>query len=206
MGNRAVITTEDKRLGVYVHWNGGQQSIEAFLAYCKLKGYRAPEQDNYGFARLCQVIGNFFGGTTSIGIDTLDKLDCNNGDNGMYIIKNWEIIDREYPSGYTKSNESITEMLIAINNSQSESDKIDSRYFDGIEKSIEELKVGDQVFVQHGYDSTYTLKTIVGIGEDERRNGRDVKGIPYVDLYINNGNYKENSNNYLHDKKYVVIE
>jgi hypothetical protein len=47
MGNRAVITTEDKQLGVYVHWNGGRDSIEAFLLYCKIKGYRAPENDSY---------------------------------------------------------------------------------------------------------------------------------------------------------------
>lgn len=58
-GNRAVITTEDKRIGVYIHWNGGRDSVEAFLKYCELKGYRKPEEDCYGWARLCQVIGNF---------------------------------------------------------------------------------------------------------------------------------------------------
>ena len=52
MGNRAVITTEDKQLGVYVHWNGGRSSIEAFLTYCKLKEYRTPETKyrEYGFS------------------------------------------------------------------------------------------------------------------------------------------------------------
>ena len=73
MGNRAVITTstdinvsESNDIGVYLHWNGGRDSVEAFLLYCKLKGYRTPEYDNYGWARLCQVIGNFFGGGLSI--------------------------------------------------------------------------------------------------------------------------------------------
>lgn len=47
--------------------------------------------DEYGWARLCQVIGNYFKGNLSLGIETLDNLpaaeDC---DNGMYIIENWE--------------------------------------------------------------------------------------------------------------------
>lgn len=100
MGNRAVITTkrnfDTNGVGVYLHWNGGKDSVEGFLRYCKLKGYPSPENDNYGWARLCQVIGNFLGGTTSVGIDTINHLDCDNGDNGVYIIENWEIVDRRY--------------------------------------------------------------------------------------------------------------
>ena len=61
MGNRAIITTKDKKIGVYLHWNGGLDSVNAFLKYCELKGYRSPDSSNYGFARLCQVIGNYFG-------------------------------------------------------------------------------------------------------------------------------------------------
>ena len=100
MGNRAVITTEtnfeNDGIGIYVHWNGGYASVNGFLAYCELKGYRRPEIDNYGWARLCQVISNFFGGTTSIGIDCVGRLDCDNYDNGVYFIDNWRIVGREY--------------------------------------------------------------------------------------------------------------
>ena len=34
MGNRAVITTRKdlKDIGVYLHWNGGRDSVEGFLA------------------------------------------------------------------------------------------------------------------------------------------------------------------------------
>ena len=89
MGNRAVITTkagwQDKEhnLGVYLHWNGGRDSVEAFLKYCELKDFRSPDKDCYGWARLCQVIGNFFGGGLSVGIDTVNRLDCDNWDNGV---------------------------------------------------------------------------------------------------------------------------
>lgn len=100
MGNRAVITTrenfENNGVGVYLHWNGGRDSVEAFLEYCERKDYRPPTSDCYGWARLCQVIGNFFGGTTSIGIDKVNNLDCDNWDNGVYIIEGWEIVGREY--------------------------------------------------------------------------------------------------------------
>jgi len=129
MGNRAVISTEDKQIGVYLHWNGGRDSVEAFLTYCKLKGYRPPEQDNYGWARLCQVIGNFFGGIYSLGIDKFEKLDYDNWNNGTYIIKNWEIIDRQYISGddyeFEEQQEyDLKDMLIGINESQPEKEQL----------------------------------------------------------------------------------
>ena len=42
MGNRAVITTANEwahgGIGVYLHWNGGLDSVEAFLKYCEMKG------------------------------------------------------------------------------------------------------------------------------------------------------------------------
>lgn len=56
MGNRAIIKGKNQALGVYVHWNGGYDSVNAFCTYCKLKGYRSPETDSYGIARLAQVI------------------------------------------------------------------------------------------------------------------------------------------------------
>lgn len=134
MGNRAVITTEsnfnNNGVGVYLHWNGGRDSVEAFLTYCKMKGYRPPDQDNYGWARLCQVIGNFFGGTTSVGIDTVNSLDCDNFDNGVYIIEGWNIVDRKYientpiPEYGEQKEYDLYEMLDEINNCQPVRDQI----------------------------------------------------------------------------------
>ena len=118
MGNRAVITTEDKHIGVYLHWNGGRDSVEAFLAVCKKLKHRPPESDCYGWARLCQVIGNFLGGTTSIGIDTLEHLDCDNGDNGMYIIKDWEIVNREHHAGSEQKGHDLDKIIADIEAAQ----------------------------------------------------------------------------------------
>lgn len=121
MGNRAVITTKSKRIGVYLHWNGGRDSIEAFLKYCELQGFRWPEDDCYGWARLCQVISNYFGGGLSIGIDEYTKLDTDNGDNGVYIIEKWQIVERLYHNYPEQHEYDLKEMIKRIDESQPES-------------------------------------------------------------------------------------
>ena len=52
-------------------------------------GFRA---DSYGVARMCQVVGNFFEGNLSLGCN---KEAINSGDNGVYLIKDFEIVGRE---------------------------------------------------------------------------------------------------------------
>lgn len=123
MGNRAVITTEknfnNNGIGIYLHWNGGRDSVEAFLKYCELRGYREPTSDNYGWARLAQVIGNFFGGTTSIGMDTVNHLDCDNYDNGVYLIQGWQIVGRKYFDDREEQNEyPLVDMVLSIDSKQ----------------------------------------------------------------------------------------
>lgn len=136
MGNRAVITTKSNfkhnGIGVYLHWNGGRDSVEAFLKYCALKGYRSPETDCYGWARLCQVIGNFFGGDTALGIDTLDHLDCANGDNGVYFIENWKIVGRKYQVGPEQHEYDLIDMLHEIDGTQPE--KLDSFLWETVQQ------------------------------------------------------------------------
>ena len=101
MGNRAVITastTQTTGVGIYVHWNGGLESVLAFLHVAKERGYRDPTNDNtYGMARLCGLICEFFGlkSSISVGIGQLKELDCDNGDNGVYVIgPGWTIKSR----------------------------------------------------------------------------------------------------------------
>ena len=63
MGNRAVISMACEGIpkeyspSIYVHWNGGRNSVESFLETAKRLKVR-PEE-TYGMARLCQIIGNF---------------------------------------------------------------------------------------------------------------------------------------------------
>ena len=92
MGNRAVISNREawRDVAIYVHWNGGRPSIEAFLKYARHKKIR---DDDYGLARLVQIICNYFGGTLSVGVGNIDRLDTD-GDHGVYEISNWEIVGR----------------------------------------------------------------------------------------------------------------
>ena len=100
MGNRAVITASTHTtiggVGIYVHWNGGPESVAAFLDVARARGYRDPSEDeSYAMARLCGLICEFFGGTDSVGIGPLDSLDCDNFDNGVYVIgKGWKVVNR----------------------------------------------------------------------------------------------------------------
>lgn len=120
MGNRAVITNKAKEIGVYLHWNGGRDSVEAFLKYCELRQFRSPDTQNYGWARLCQVIANFMGPDgLSVGIDKMENLpDADFLDNGIYIIEGWKIVGREGYDGEEQDVHSLPEMLIAIDECQ----------------------------------------------------------------------------------------
>ena len=175
--------------------------MNAFLTYCKMKGYRKPERDNYGWARLVQVIGNFFGGNLTVGIDTLDRLDCDNGDNGVYIIENWEIVDRKYFDGCEQRGYGLTEFLVAIDENQPERERFGADYIKGTVVKPFEMKIGDVVGYME-WDTEIVKAKIVGIGEDKTLNGRNVKGVPYVAVFTED-DPSNNPNNYLwEDREY----
>lgn len=99
MGNRAVIKFKNNEgkistTGIYLHWNGGRASIEAFLSAART--LEIPSNDDYCYSRLAQIICNFIGTSNSVGVDNTENLDCNNEDNGVYIVQNLEIVAREF--------------------------------------------------------------------------------------------------------------
>ena len=208
MGNRAVITTKENfdnnGIGVYLHWNGGYDSVSAFLKYCELKGYRSPDKDNYGFARLCQVIGNFFGGSTSIGIDTVDKLDCDNWDNGVYIIEDWKIVDRKFFKGNEQMNHDMKDMLMGIDVAQPKAEQL-GEYLTAKEIPTEDLKIGDTIILIN-YDGKTEKRHIMGFGDCEIINGTNVGNQPFVDKYGSYFGYAENINNYIFTETVKVVE
>lgn len=207
MGNRAIITTKDKQVGIYLHWNGGRDSVEAFLEYCKLKGFRSPEaDDSYAFARLTQVISNFFEGGLSIGI----LGDCSKGiceDNGNYIIgSNWEIINREYPyKNFNEQNEyNLKEMLKSIDKAQPVEQQLGD-FLCAKEKNVENLRKGDIVYIQD-YDGIYEKFEVVGFGKDNIVNGINVLNKPYVNKYGDNETCMDNINNYILTDKIKIYD
>lgn len=200
MGNRAIIQTkesyENEGIGVYLHWNGGYDSVSAFLKYCELKGYRAPDHDCYGWARLCQVVGNFFGGGLSLGIDNFSKDAGEWQDNGTYIIEGWKIVDRKYYDYAEQDNYDLIEMLIDIDKAQPEKEQLGKDFILAKEIPTNKLKIGDVVYIQD-FDEAYEKYTIAGFG-DSFVNGTDMSGIPYIEKYGDKiRGYAWNCNNYI---------
>ena len=126
MGDRAVISNKSKKIGVYLHWYGYREFVESVLAYCDVKKYRSPDvDDEYGWARLCQVAGNTIGGNLSVGVGIFNRMDTDNWDNGTYIIKDWDIVDRLFThSKDEKMKDTMFENLKYINNKQPKDEQL----------------------------------------------------------------------------------
>lgn len=121
-------------IGIYLHWVGGYDCVNAFLTYCKMRGFRSTNEDNYGWARLIQVISNYLGGDTGIGVGPIRTLDCDNWDNGVYLIKDWEIKGRNFFEGEEQTEYSLVEMLQEIDKKQPENERL------GVEEMVRRLK------------------------------------------------------------------
>jgi hypothetical protein len=146
VGNRAVIafgtkkharsalvwTTKPTDIGIYLHWNGGAESVRAFLdATRELMKSRGPDAP-YASARLIQVIGNYLGGTLSLGIGQLQNLDCDNGDNGVFIIdpEALEIVGRQH------------------HRAQLEAKGFDQKYYEKVKAAVDEAN--RPIFMREG--------------------------------------------------------
>ena len=126
MGDRAVISNKSKKMGVYLHWYGYREFVESVLAYRDVKKYRSPDvDDEYGWARLCQVAGNTIGGNLSVGVGIFNRMDTDNWDNGTYVIKDWDIVDRLFThSKDEKMKDTMFENLKYINNKQPKDEQL----------------------------------------------------------------------------------
>lgn len=98
--------------------------VEFVPRICKDEGIRPPEEDNYGWARLCQIVGNAIQGDLGIGIGIYDDLDGDNGDNGLYVIRGWRVVGREFFSGEECDRGLDEELLVRIDLGQPAQDKM----------------------------------------------------------------------------------
>lgn len=62
-----------------------------------------------------------------------------------------------------------------------------------------------QLFI-YNHDGKILKHKVMGFGKDEYRNGTNVNGLPYVDLYGDYFNYDKNINNYIKTETVRVIE
>ena len=155
MGNRCVIITKeglnddktvnDDAIGMYLHWNGGMDTIVPLLKYCEWKEYRAPSKSSYGWVCLARIMGNYFGDGLSCGIDLANNLDCDNWDNGVYVIDGWKIVDRLYAPKEEQNYWKFLDMLHQINDAQPPALQFERDALEKLYKNmIEESNTGDQ--------------------------------------------------------------
>lgn len=98
MGNRAnvIFTNKDKTEfspTIYLHWNGGPESIYGFLEELNRRNVR--DDQCYEAARFCQIVGEYIDGGLSLGLyngpksskpeDLLGALG-DPTDNGLYLV------------------------------------------------------------------------------------------------------------------------
>lgn len=127
MGNRAVVTTKtaagfcEDAIGIYLHWNGGKDSVTAFLKYCELQGFSSPEIDCESWRKFQQIAMNY--GLTA-DRDKCKNLDCDNGDNGVYMVENWQIVGRKFMDHEEQDEYPLKEMLLDIDEKQPEAMQI----------------------------------------------------------------------------------
>jgi len=95
MGNRAYVIFEDKDSktfspAIYLHWNGGPESVYAFLDELDRRGVRADQE--YEAARFVQIVGEYFMpdqlslGVTSGPSSAADLGRWAREDNGLYLV------------------------------------------------------------------------------------------------------------------------
>ena len=89
----------------------------------------------------------------SLGIDIASRLDCDNYDNGVYIIDHWEIIERLYNHGTEQANYDVDSFVLELNERMPEQNRMDARVLKELLKAEEipyqELTVGDVIWTQY---------------------------------------------------------
>ena len=125
MGNRAVIAFQTgctpQSKCIYLHWNGGRASVEGFLQAAKqlnIQPRQGPADTERAITQLATLIAQFFFGCrvgTTVYIEELRYADCDNGDNGLYLIDNqFNIVERRFSSSYEKTEPDKTSAIVDL--------------------------------------------------------------------------------------------
>lgn len=209
MGNRALITGKNSTVGIYLHWNGGMDSVVPFLKYASLHtplGLGMEARDG-GLSTLVTIIDNFLGlGSATITTVNPEYLeDYSPGDNGIYVVdENWDIVQRiDSPAtAMEQDSHDFSEMLEAIDNSQPDNTQLGKKFLESKIIPVEEVEVGMIVF-KRGYNG-WEEHTVLSLGNPE-----ESEKVP--SLYPENSPYTGeypawNINGYIIDKEVRVAE
>lgn len=202
MSNSGLIVFDKQRIAIELHWNGGRDSVEAFLEYCRLA--EVPCAPLY----VATVINNYMDNDgTTIYLHVLpdnysesDALKTMSTDHGVYWVKDYEIVKRTYPHGVVKEQRShdLDEFLHDIDSKQPAGRRLGA-VLDAEEVPVSEIRVGDFVFMPRRFMRREARRpfAVVGIADDKFVNGKRRARAPYVAMFGSSGDYSNNPNNYI---------
>lgn len=215
MGNRAVVIEFGKKEGVYLHWNGGRDSVYPMLYYAKnflteTSSLLESNLKKFEFIAFCLGLNPEYS-------DNYNELDCDNYDNGVYVInKDFKIISRMFMNYEEQDNYNFVDFLIFIDENMPKKLQKGKDYIfkylscDDVEKTkiysngcYEEvisyddvqnrLEVGDIIFYRGEF------REIIGKNNESEKmivSGNDVSQsafFNYTELYEDDSEFKLNS-------------
>lgn len=196
-----MITTQGAPLGVYLHWNGGRDSVEAFLRWAELAELPPLRKDGRGFTAFAAVLCNFFGNDgNTVEIEAIDPRNLTQHvteDNGIYLVEGWEIVGRLGAPTFEQNSYKLETMLAEIDKGQGVGDQLGA-YLLAQDVPTESLSVGDRVWGRAAWNAPTRFQeyTVLGFGENRMINGTNVLCKPYIDRFDNDGN-AQNINSYI---------
>ena len=117
MGNRAVITASTGYHSpcIYLHWNGGMDSVSAFMRAARAIGLSGTKASD--FDALAEMIAECL--DTAVGMTVYREMygisDTDNGDNGVYVIDDtYNIVYRRYRRGPEQVNREQSEGIYQL--------------------------------------------------------------------------------------------
>lgn len=181
MGNRAVICFEEPAYvqdkatkqykpkgtkvlpyAIYLHWNGGPESVYAFLAYANQRFTDRGGDIPYFSARFTEFVGRYFeNSNTSLGLLSVDPkaakaiikndakvvdVELSHGDNGVYVIgyhedtKHYAITRRFEGERGFNLGELVNEQRQAVNNERYQGILDEVAYRNGVHPDKEEAE------------------------------------------------------------------
>lgn len=154
MSNQALITGKNSKVGLYLQWHGGMDSVAPFLEYASFhssQGLGEEVSDN-GLATLVTIINNSmeFDSVYVVPVDPeeLQEEDYLSGnENGVYVVDgDWNIIQRIDAPEVEQNCHDYATMLLTIDQTQPESMQLGEEFLNAKVIPTSEVEVGMTVF------------------------------------------------------------
>ena len=166
MGNRAFIAHQSAPNGVYLHWNGGMDSIKPLLDYCALADpYGGFDEGVGGLTTFVTVANNMLGSSIHIEDNSASLM---LEDNGTYWVEGWEIVGRETSEYFTREQDShdYWDMMMTIATHQPTARQIPLKVITGEVATKDNIHDEERVLC-HNFDEwkevTYPNTEVLGL-------------------------------------------